>query len=125
MKALHFSFVVLAAGLIFLLAKPVPLEVQLEEAPYQFVDLKNNHYRLIMEITHPDDLQVADILWYQYAAEFAIERNNPWFNARELKIVDGGERMEGIIELEKDPTNAEHDANEILSLHLSDEFQEN
>ena len=123
MKIYYIFFLLLAGGLIFFTVKNDPVQrvsanqIQREEAPMT-EQLTKNTYRIVMEIESPNDEPVADILWFQQAAELALDNKNPWFNVLEQNISPGS--VEGVIELIKDPMKAEYDANEILSLHLDD-----
>jgi hypothetical protein len=65
---------------------------------------------------------VADILWFQKAAELAIKNRVPWFNVLEEKNTPT--YVEGVIELVDDPMKGEYDANEILGLHLTEGIEE-
>jgi hypothetical protein len=123
MKIYYIFFLLLAGGLIFFTVKNDPVQrvsanqIQREEAPMT-EQLTKNTFRIVMEIESPNDEPVADILWFQQAAEIALDHKIPWFNVLEQKISPGS--VEGVIELIKDPMKAEYDANEILSLHLDD-----
>jgi hypothetical protein len=123
MKIYYIFFLLLAGGLIFITVKNNPeqrmsaSQIQREEAPMT-EQLTKNTFRIVLEIESPNDEPVADILWFQQAAELALDKNIPWFNVLEQKLSPGS--AEGIIELVKDPMKAEYDANEILSLHLDD-----
>lgn len=123
MKIYYIFFLLLAGGLIFFTVKSNPVQrvsasqIQREEAPL-FEQISENSYRITMEIESPNDQPVADILWFQKAAELALDENIPWFNVLEQDISEGV--VEGVIELVKDPMKGEYDANEILSLHLDD-----
>lgn len=123
MKIYYIFFLLLAGGLIFFTVKNNPeqrmsaSQIQREEAPMT-EQLTKNTFRIVLEIESPNDEPVADILWFQQAAELALDNNIPWFNVLEQKLSPG--TAEGVIELVKDPMKAEYDANEILSLHLDD-----
>lgn len=123
MKIYYIFFLLLVGGLIFFTVKPnhekrvSASQIQREEAPIT-EKLSDRTYRIVMEIESPNDEPVADILWFQQAAELALDNKIPWFNVLEQKVSPA--RAEGVIELIKDPMKAEYDANEILSLHLDD-----
>ena len=123
MKIYYLFFLLLVSGLIFFTVKSNPekrvsaSQIQREEAPVT-EKLSPYTYRIVIEIESANDEPVADILWFQKAAELALEKNNPWFNVLEQKLSPGS--AEGVIQLVKDPMKAEYDANEILSLHLDD-----
>lgn len=123
MKIYYIFFLLLAGGLIFFTVKSNPVkrvsasQIQREEVP-MFEQISKNTYRITMEVETPADDPVADILWFQRAAELALDENIPWFNVLEQELSPG--LAEGVIQLEKDPMKAEYDANEILSLHLDD-----
>ncbi len=92
---------------------------QQEQEALSSEEISPNTFHIRMEIESENDEPVADILWFQEAAQIAMEKKIPWFNVVEQKLNAGS--VEGVIELQKDPMKAEYDANEILSLHLTDE----
>lgn len=94
--------------------------IQREEAPTT-EQLTKSTFRVITEIESPEDENVADILWMQEAAQLALDKNIPWFNVLNQEIENG--IVEGVIELTNDPMKAEYDANEILSLQLTDDTE--
>lgn len=121
MKFYYLLFLLLAGGLIFINTKPKPERQAQEEAPTT-EQITSNTFRIRMEIETENDRPVADILWFQKAAELAIKNKIPWFNVLEQHISPNA--VEGVIQLEPDPMKGEYDANEILSLHLTDEIAE-
>lgn len=124
MKPYYLLFLFLVFGLIFLVSKNDPGQppIQAQEAAPETERITSNTFRIRMDIEEKGDQPVADILWFQKAAEVAMEEKNPWFNVLEQKISPN--EVEGVIQLETDPMKAEYDANEILSLHLTDENPE-
>jgi hypothetical protein len=123
MKFSYLMFLLLAGTLIFVMSRPDPMarQAQEEAPPMARAEIVNqNSYRIKMDID-PEDQELADIVWFQKAAEVAIEKKNPWFNVIQHYISD--DYIEGTIELINDPMNAEYDANEILSLRLTDEVE--
>lgn len=121
MKGLHVLFLLLVGGLIFLVAKPgQELNRQAEEEAAPYEEVARDTFRIYMDIENENDRPVADILWFQRAARVALEQRVPWFNVLEQEI--GEDSVEGVIQLQKDPMQAEYDANEILSMHLGDEI---
>lgn len=127
MKPYYILFLFLIFGLIFVVSKndpgqPMTAQMQAEEAAPETEKLSSNTFRIRMDIEEKNDQPVADILWFQKAAEFAMAKKVPWFNVLEQKI--SPYEVEGVIQLERDPMKAEYDANEILSLHLDDETAE-
>lgn len=92
-----------------------------EEAP-MVEQISKNTFRIKVDIYGPEKESVADILWFQKAAELAIEKKIPWFNVLDQSMSKTA--VEGVIQLERDPMKAEYDANEILSLQLSEGFED-
>lgn len=122
MKFARLLFVLLVGSLIFLVARPTPLKRQAQEAmATESEQLALGTFRIRMPIESDNDVPVADILWFQEAAEVAIAQKVPWFNVLEQEM--SMDEVDGVIQLENDPMKAEYDANEILSLHLSDEVE--
>ena len=120
MKFYYLLFLLLVGGLIFLMTKtPGPNPQAQEEAPIT-EQLGQDTFRIKMDIESENDQPVADILWFQKAAELALKKKIPWFNVLEQRISPTS--VEGVNQLEPDPMKGEYDANEILSLHLTDEF---
>lgn len=120
MKLLHVMFLLSVGGLIFLVARPGKELRQAEEAaPYEQVE--RNVFRIHLEIKNEAEQPIADILWFQKAARVALEQKSPWFNVIEQRISEG--EVEGVIQLQSDPIQAEYDAHEILSLQLDDEVR--
>lgn len=123
MKLSYLMFLLLTGTLIFVMSRPDPMARQAqEEAPpmAQTEAVNQNSYRIRMDID-PEDQELADIIWFQKAAEVALEKKKPWFNVIQHYISD--DFIEGTIELIDDPMSAEYDANEILSLRLTDEVE--
>ena len=124
MKPYYLLFLFVVGGLIFATVKTKSMnhlgarQEQQEQAPVA-EEVSPNTYHIRMEIESENDGPVADILWFQEAARIAMEKDMPWFNVLEQKLSAGS--VEGVIQLEKDSMKAEYDANEILSLHLTDE----
>lgn len=129
MKPYYLLFLLVVCGLIFTTVKSESLnefamnglgarQEQQEEALLAD-EISPDTFHIRMEIESENDEPVADILWFQEAAQIAMEKNIPWFNVIEQKLHAGS--VEGVIQLERDPMKAEYDANEILSLHLTDE----
>lgn len=122
MKFYHVLFLLLVGGLIFVVNKTEsPMIKQAQEAFPSLEQLSKNSYRVRLFIEEENDKAVADILWFQMAAKVALKKKTPWFNVLEQTIKDNS--VEGVIQLENDPMKAEYDANEILSLQLSDEIE--
>jgi len=122
MKFSYLMFLLLAGALIFVMARPDPLRMQAQEEDPPMAITKNNqnNYRIKMNID-PENRELADILWFQKAAEVALGKKRPWFNVIQQYTDD--DYIEGTIELINDPMKAEYDANEILSLRLTDEIE--
>ena len=119
MKLYFTVFLFLVSGLIFLALNPKAENRQAQEEAPQTEQISKNTFRIRMEINSARDKSMSDILWFQKAAELAIEQKIPWFNVLEQNMTSS--YVEGLIELERDPMKAEYDANEILSLNLTDE----
>lgn len=122
MKVFSLILVLLLAGLIYVMEKNNPDQIQAQEVRPMVEEIGQHTYRITMPIESPEDASVADILWFQKAAEIAIEHKIPWFNVQEEQM--GQDQVEGVIQLERDPMNAEYDANEILGLQLTEEKSE-
>jgi hypothetical protein len=123
MKLSYLMFLLLTGTLIFVMSRPDPMarQAQEEAPPMAWAEAINqNSYRIRMDID-PEDQELADIVWFQKAAEVAIENKKPWFNVIQHYI--SNDYIEGTIELINDPMSAEYDANEILSLRLTDEVE--
>ena len=122
MKLYYLLFLLVIAGIIFIVANPRNELPQAQEEAPSIEELKHNTFRIKIDIQASKGDTSPDILWFQKAAELAKEKKIPWFNVVEQSISTTS--IEGVIELERDPMKAEYDANEILSLELSDEFAE-
>lgn len=123
MKPYYIAFLLVTFGILFWVSRTTPdRRIQAQEAPPEIEAIDNLTFRVVMEIESENDAPVADILWFQKAAELAIKHRIPWFNVIEEKITQT--HVEGVIQLERDPMKAEYDANEILSLHLTEEVAE-
>jgi len=110
MKPYYTLFLLLIFGLIFVVSKndpgqPMYSQIQAEEAAPETEQLSRDTFRIRMDIEEKNDQPVADILWFQKAAELALEQNIPWFNVLEQKISPYD--VEGVIQLEKDPMKLE------------------
>ena len=119
MKLYFIVFFFFISGLIFLVFNPKAESRQAQEEAPQTEQISKNTFRIRLDINSSRDKSMPDILWFQKAAELAIEQKIPWFNVLEQNMTSS--YVEGVIELERDPMKAEYDANEILSLNLSDE----
>lgn len=123
MKFSYLVFLLLASALIFVMSKPDPMQMQAqEEDPPMAItqNLSENNYRIKMDID-PESREPADILWFQRAAEVALDNKIPWFNV--IQQYSSDDYIEGTIQLIDDPMKADYDANEILSLQLTDEIE--
>jgi hypothetical protein len=122
MKLYYILFLLVVGGLIFVIANPNKRVPQAQEEPPKAEQIGRNTFRIKLDIEENEDNSLADIIWFQKAAEVALAKNTPWFNVLEQKMSDS--TVEGVIQLERDPMKAEYDANEILSLQLTDEVAE-
>lgn len=122
MKLYYLLFLFLVGGLIFVIANPTKNIPQAQEERPKAEQIGRNSFRIKLDIEDKKDKSLADIIWFQKAAEVALSKNTPWFNVLEQKISDS--TVEGIIQLETDPMKGEYDANEILSLQITDEVAE-
>lgn len=123
MKPYYIAFLLITFGILFWVSRTTPdRRIQAQEAPPEIEVLGAKTFRVVMEIESENDIPVADILWFQKAAELAIKHRIPWFNVLEEKITQT--HVEGVIQLVDDPMKGEYDANEILSLHLTEEAEE-
>jgi hypothetical protein len=97
-----------------------------EPADEIFDDGAGEKYHVLYRATGMKENAVADILWLKKAAEIAMDAGIPHFNVRKKKMTKEFNRkvhrrmnvVEGVIELDNDPMEAEYDANEIMSLVL-------
>ena len=121
MKFYYLLFLLFIGGLIFVVTSPYRDLRQAQEAPPSVEQVSKSTFRIKMDIEKDSDRPVADILWFQKAAEVALERKIPWFNVIDQQI--GTNSVEGVIQLEPDPMKGEYDANEILGLELRDESE--
>jgi len=122
MKPYYLFFFLILGGLILVISNPNAGPKQAQEEVPMVEKMSKNTFRIKMDIETENDRPVADILWFQQAAELALKKKIPWFNVLEQRI--SSLAVEGIIQLEPDPMKGEYDANEILSLQLSDEVAE-
>ncbi len=122
MKLYYVLFLLIVGGFIFMISAQDrgPRQAQ-EEAP-MVEQITKNTFRIRVDNYGPEKESVADILWFQKAAELAIEKKIPWFNVLDQSMSKTA--VEGVIQLERDPMKAEYDANEILSLQLSEGFED-
>lgn len=122
MKLYYLLFLLVIAGIIFIVANPRDELPQAQEEAPRIEEISNTTFRIKIDIQGSEGNMSPDILWFQKAAELANEKKIQWFNVVEQSISTTS--IEGIIKLERDPMKAEYDANEILSLELSDEVAE-
>jgi hypothetical protein len=122
MKLYYLLFLLVIGGIIFIVANPRNELPQAQEEAPLIEEISQNTFRIRIDIQGSKGNTSPDILWFQKAAELANEKKIPWFNVVEQSISTTS--IEGVIELERDPMKAEYDANEILSLELSDEVAE-
>ena len=122
MKLYYLLFLLVIAGIIFIVANPRDELLQAQEEAPRIEEISNTTFRIKIDIQGSEGNMSPDILWFQKAAELANEKKIQWFNVVEQSISTTS--IEGIIKLERDPMKAEYDANEILSLELSDEVAE-
>lgn len=122
MKLYYLLFLLLVGGLIFMISNPTKRVEQAQEEGPKIEQVGKYAFRIKLDIESVKDRSLADIVWFQRAAEVALDKKIPWFNVLEQKYTDTS--VEGVIQLEPDPMKAEYDANEILSLELTDEVAE-
>lgn len=122
MKLYYLLFLLVIAGIIFIVANPSDELPQAQEEAPRIEEISNTTFRIKIDIQGSEGNMSPDILWFQKAAELANEKKIQWFNVVEQSISTTS--IEGIIKLERDPMKAEYDANEILSLELSNEVAE-
>ena len=113
-RIVFFLIILFITGIIFFVDKKNSHHIQAQEERPQVEEISRYTYRIVMPILTEEDLAIADILWFQKAAEIALEHKIPWFNVLQEQI--NQDQVEGIIRLERDPMMAEYDAHEILSL---------
>lgn len=92
----------------------------------ELVHIDETMFRVIHHIERIEDEPIADIIWLKRAAEVALQNGSPYFHILEQKASKEYNReqkmdltiIEGIIELDHDPMNAEYDAYVISELEL-------
>lgn len=134
MRLTEFMIVIVAA-LMFLIPtmKKESDQIQMQEEEVieeQVVEdgEEINTFKIRFEVADPSDEAVADIIWIKKAAEVAKDAGIPYFNVKKQTITKRFVKefnqklsvIEGVIELDNDPMEAEYDAHEIESLVLSD-----
>lgn len=141
MKATQFALV---AGicLLIVMGRPSLWEQHKESAPVQErqeeqevlydedIDPASNGTTLEIsyQIKNKQEESIADIVWLKEAAQAALDNGTPYFYVIDQRVTKKFIRnqntelsfIEGTIELETDPMAAEYDANEIMSLVLTD-----
>ncbi len=128
--------VVSIALILFFLIQPLTVarekmgrkEVRQEEVASEedIAQMDGENYRIVYHAPGIKENSVADILWLKKAARVAMDAGIPHFNVKQKSISKEFNRrisrqlnvVEGVIELDNDPMNAEYDALEILSLVL-------
>lgn len=101
-------------------------EEQAEE-DYEALEAEGESYKVIYRTTSPREEKIADILWMQKAAEISRSAGIPHFNVKDKKSYKEFSSkykqplkvIEGTVILDNDPMAAEYDAEEILSLALT------
>src|SRR4051812_32654355 len=95
MKPYYLFFLLLIGGLIFITVKTKPFnqfgvrQEQQEEEALSREEISPNTFHIRMEIESEKDEPVADILWFQEAAQIAMEKKIPWFNVVEQRLDAG------------------------------------
>ncbi len=133
MRKSELAVVVFALFLFFMVGpltagkeKPRQEERQEQVAEEVIDDLQGEKFRIVYRAPGMKENAVADIIWLKKAAEVAMDSGIPHFNVKQKTVTRELNRklhrrmnvVEGIIELDNDPMNAEYDAQEILSLVL-------
>ncbi|MES2525657.1 MAG: hypothetical protein V4598_01165 [Bdellovibrionota bacterium] len=132
MKKTELAVVSFALLLFFMVGpltagKDKPREEKQEQVAEEIIDdLHGENYRITFRAAGMKENGVADIMWLKKAAQVAMDAGIPHFNVRQKTISREYNRrvqrrlnvVEGVIELDNDPMNAEYDAQEILSLVL-------
>jgi hypothetical protein len=117
MRMVHLMFLAFVGGLIFIISRPEVNGRQAQEEESRYEKVSPSTFKIQMDIQSDEERPVADILWFQKAADVAIDEGTPWFNVLEQTILENS--VEGIIQLESDPMKAEYDANEILNMNVN------
>lgn len=98
-----------------------------EERPVQEMMTAPDTFNIIYSARNPEEDPVADILWMKKAARIAERAGIPYFNVLKQEISsrydDEYEQnlsvVSGVIQLVRDPMEAQYDAREIESLVLT------
>ncbi len=72
MKFYYLLFLLLVGGLIFVISTP-PVPRQAQEEPPAAEQISKNTYRITADIKSMSDRSIADIVWFQKAAELALD----------------------------------------------------
>lgn len=123
-------FIVLFASVLFLYPiiknEKSPMRQEQEENTRRPSEGSTRTFKIVYEVPSPQEEQLADIFWLRYAAEVAMESGTPYFNIVNQSIRKNFSQryqvnlsiIEGLIELEYDPMEAEYDAHEIESFFM-------
>jgi hypothetical protein len=123
-------FIVLFASVLFLYPiiknEKSPIRQEQEENTRRPSEGSTRTFKIVYEVPSPQEEQLADIFWLRYAAEVAMESGTPYFNIVNQSIRKNFSQryqvnlsiIEGLIELEYDPMEAEYDAHEIESFFM-------
>ena len=105
-------------------------EEQAEDGPmeidsYNFEESQiseDDSYQVTHRSASAGENKIADIIWLKKAAQVALDAGVPYFNVLKQKTRKDKSLhvVEGEIELDNDPMASEYDANEIMSLVLTD-----
>jgi hypothetical protein len=106
---------------------PQKQEQQAEEAEPEVGMAPDESYHVIYKSKSVSENKIADVIWLKEAAKVALDAGIPYFNVIHQKTrreFDPHQRksfkvVEGRIRLDNDPMASQYDANEIMSLVLT------
>jgi hypothetical protein len=104
------------------------VQEQQERQEQEVEEVAENQYRVTYQVMNIHDEPIADIVWLKRAAEVALASGSPYFHVvnqvatkqfvreQDMQLT----QIEGVIQLEADPMNAEYDAYVISELELDE-----
>lgn len=104
------------------------IQEEQERQEQEVEEIGENQFRVIYQVKNIHDEPIADIVWLKKAAEVALASGSAYFHVidqvatkqfvreQDMQLTE----IEGVIQLEADPMNAEYDAYTISELELDD-----